>query len=89
MKKWNEKTTPEKGADIVSWIALALWAVFMMLEQSKGYAWADMGCSVAAAVICLCEAFLFWNAKRSIAYIAIGGLVLIVATLILQAMLLA
>ena len=83
-KKWNEKTTLEKTMDIIAFIAVCVWLVFEILER-KSVSYADTGASISIVVVCICEAFSFWNVKRSLSYVAIAGAVLLLTTLILGA----
>ena len=83
-KKWSEKTTLQKVMDIISGIALFVWLLFELLERTGKIAYADMVTYVAVLVICACETVSFWNVKRSLSYVAIAGVVLMVATIALQ-----
>ena len=85
-KKWNEKTTLEKTMDIISGIALCVWLLFEVLERTNKYAFAEMVTYVSVFVICTCEAVSFWNVRRSLSYVAIGGAVCLLATIILLCM---
>ena len=85
-RKWNEKTTLEKTMDIISGIALCVWLIFEALER-KSIAYASMGAYISIIVICICEAISFWNVKRALSYVAIAGSVLLIATIVLEAML--
>ncbi len=85
MNNWNEKTTVEKIATIISGIALFIWLVFEYLARNDAFPFAEMGSCVAICVVCICEAISFWRTKRVFSYIAIAGVVLLSAVLILLA----
>lgn len=86
-KKWNEKTTVEKTAEIISGIALVVWLVIEALGRKNMIQYADIASCIAVSVICICQAFAFWNVKRVFSYIAIAGTVLLVVVAILFVML--
>ena len=82
-KKWSEKTTFEKTMDIISGIALCVWLIFEALERTNKVKSANLVNCIAIGVICVCEAFSFWNTRRSLSYVAIAGAVCMVAVVIL------
>ena len=82
-KKWDEKTIPEKIATIVSGIALCVWLVFQVLERTTSLWYAEFVNYIAISIICICEAFSFWKVRRSLSYIAIGGLICMLAVIVL------
>ena len=84
MKKWNEKNKAEKVMEIISGIAFCIWAIFTYVPNKVPYA--EMISYIALCIVCVCEAVAFWNTKRVISYIAIGGMVLMLAALILLAL---
>ena len=86
MNNWNEKTTLEKVATIISGIALCIWLVFEYLESKNAVPYAEIATYVSIVVICICEAISFWRVKRAFSYIAIGGAVLLTAVLVLLAL---
>ena len=88
-KKWNEKTTFEKVLDIISGIALCVWVIFAVLERTNGDKWTEIGEYISIGIIGVCQGISFWNVKRVISYIAIGGVVCIVATVVLETLLVA
>ena len=87
-KKWSEKTTLQKVVDIISGIALCVWLIFEMLERSNKVKHADFISCIAIIIVCICEAYKFWNVKRSLSYVAIAGAVLMITVVVLQALLL-
>ena len=89
MKKWSEKTNLEKISDIISGIALCAWLIFEAMDRKGMAEWADIASRIAVIVICVFEGISFWNERRVISYIAIGGIVCLVATFVLEFMLLA
>lgn len=86
MNNWNEKTTLEKVATIISGIALCIWLVFEYHVSKNAVPYAEIVTYVSFVVICICEAISFWRVKRAFSYIAIGGAVLLTAVLILLAL---
>ena len=88
-KKWSEKTTFQKVMDIISGIALCAWLIFEAMDRKGMAEWADVASRIAVIVICVFEGISFWNEHRVISYIAIGGLVCLIATFFLEFMLLA
>ena len=87
MKKWNEKTTVEKIAYVISGIALGVWLIFEALGRSGKIQFAELGGCIALCIVCLCEAISFWNVKRGLSYVAIAGIVCMVSAIVLQALL--
>ena len=84
MKKWNEKNTLEKVMDIISGVAFCVWLVLGYVENKMPYA--ELMSYIALCVVCVCEAVSFWNTKRVLSYVAIGGIVLMLTTLVLLAL---
>ena len=87
-KKWNEKTTFEKALDIISGIALFIWLLFEYLERSKNLEYANFVNYAAVSVICICSAISYWNVKRSLSYVAIFGVICMIAVIVMEIMLL-
>ena len=83
MKNWSEKTTIEKVMDIISGVALCVWAVLEYIVTKAPFS--ETASYVALCVICICEAVSFWNTQRVISYVAIGGMLLMVSALVLLA----
>ena len=88
-KKWNEKTTLEKSVSIVSWVALVIWATFTVLERTDKVQFAGFVNYITLIIVCVCEAFSFWNVKRSLSYVAIAGIVFMLTAVVLEIMLIA
>ena len=86
-KKWNEKTTLQKVMDIIAGIAFLVYVIFQELERAGKVASADLITCIAIGVVCICEAFSFWNIKRIFSYIAIAGVVCLIAVIVLEIML--
>ena len=86
-KKWSEKTTFEKVLDVISGVALCVWLIFEMLERKNLVKFADIFSSFAITIVCICLAISYWNVKRIFSYVAIGGSVLLVITIILNILL--
>lgn len=89
MKNWKDKSVLEKISDIISGIAFCAWLIFEAINRKGMTEWADIASRVAIIVICVFESISFWNEHRVISYIAIGGTICIVATFVLEFMLLA
>lgn len=86
MENWNEKTTLQKVALIISGIALCAWLVFEYLGSKKNVAYADTAGLISICIVCVCEAIEYWKSKRIFSYVAIAGIVCIVTALILFAL---
>ena len=84
MKKWNEKNTLEKVMDSISGAMFCVWLVLGYVENKMPYA--ELASYMALCVVCVCEAVSFWNTKRVLSYVAIGGIVLMLTTLVLLAL---
>ena len=84
MKKWNEKNKLEKTMEIIAGIAFLVWVVLTYVESNIPYGEAIS--YIALCITCVCEAITYWNVKRVISYIAIGGMVLMLAALVLLAL---
>ena len=85
-QKWSEKTNVQKVADVISCIALCVWVILGILERTNVLGSAEMGKCIAIGVICVCEAISFWNVKRGLSYVAVIGLLCMVAAIVLQAL---
>lgn len=86
MNNWNEKTTLEKVATIISGIALCIWLVLEYLGSKNAVPYAETASSAAICAVCICEAICFWRVKRALSYVAIAGAVLLTAVMILLAL---
>ena len=82
MKKWSEFSALEKVTTIISFVAVFAWIIFEILGR-KGLAFADLGSQISITVICASEAISFWKQNRVISYIALGGVVCLIATIVL------
>jgi len=85
--KWGDKTTLEKVATIISGVALLVWLVLEMLGRKNNAPYTELGGCIALCVICVCEAISFWRVKRSLSYVGIAGVVIMLTALILLALL--
>ena len=85
-QKWSEKTTFQKVMDIVAGIAFLVYLIFQALERAGKVGSADLITSIAILVVCVCEAFSYWNVKRAFSYIAIAGAIFLTAVLVLLSM---
>ena len=88
-KKWSEKTKLQKISDVVSIVAFCAWMLFEFLDSKGIVGWADIASRIAILILCVFECISFWKEKRIISYIAIGGFICLVATFVLEFMLLA
>ena len=70
-EKWREKTIFQKVMDIIAGIALLVYIIFESLERSGKVKSADLITCIAICIVCICEAFSYWNKKRIFSYIAI------------------
>lgn len=82
-EKWSEKTTFQKVMDIIAGIAFCVYLIFVALERANKVKSADLITCIAIGVVCICEAFSYWNTKRIFSYVAIAGAVLLTAVIIL------
>ena len=83
-KKWSEKSILEKTLDIISAIALVVWVVFEVLKRTNGPEYAGIVTYISPGIICVCQAFSFWNVKRTVSYIGLAGAVCTVVGVILE-----
>ena len=82
-EKWSKKTTFQKVMDIISIIAFLVYLIFEVIERKGKVESADLISSIAIFVICICEAFSYWNQKRILSYVAIAGALLLLAAIVL------
>ena len=82
-QKWSEKTTFQKVMDIIAGIAFLVYVIFEALERSGKVESADLITCIAIGVVCICEAFSYWNTKRIFSYVAIVGAVCLTAVVVL------
>ena len=85
-EKWSEKTAFQKAMDIIAGIAFLVYVIFQALERAGKVESADLITCIAIGVVCICEAVSFWNTKRVLSYVAIGGIVLMLTALVLLAL---
>ena len=72
-EKWSDKTILQKVMDIIAGIAFLVYVLFQTLESAGKVVSADLITCIAILVVCICEAVSFWNTKRVLSYISIGG----------------
>ena len=82
-ENWSEKTTLSKVMDIIAGIAFLIYIIFEALESAGKVESADLITCIAIVVVCICEAFSYWNTKRIFSYVAIAGAVLVTTAIIL------
>ena len=82
-EKWSEKTTFQKVMDIIAGIAFLVYVIFQALERANKVKSADLITCIAIIVVCVCEAFSYWNKKRIFSYVAIAGAVFLTAVIVL------
>ena len=82
-EKWSEKTTFQKAMDIIAGIAFLVYLIFQALERAGKVESADLITCIAIGVVCICEAFSYWNTKRIFSYVAIAGAVCLTAVIVL------
>ena len=82
-QKWSEKTTFQKVMDIIAGIAFFVYVIFQALERAGKVESADLITCIAIGVVCICEAFSYWNTKRIFSYVAIAGAVCLTAVVVL------
>ena len=82
-EKWSDKTTFQKVMDIIAGIAFLVYIIFEALERTKKVESADLFACIAIGVVCICEAFSYWNTKRIFSYVAIAGAICLIGVLVL------
>ena len=82
-EKWSEKTTFQKVMDIIAGIAFLVYLIFHALERAGKVESADLITCIAIGVVCICEAFSYWNTKRIFSYVAIAGAVCLTVVVVL------
>ena len=82
-QKWSEKTTFQKVMDIIAGIALLVYVIFQALERAGKVESADLITCIAIGVVCICEAFSYWNTKRIFSYVAIAGAICLIGVVLL------
>ena len=86
-QKWSEKTTFQKVMDIIAGIAFLVYVIFQALKRAGKVESADLITCIAIGVVCICEAFSYWNTKRVFSYVAIAGAVCLIAVIVLLSVL--
>ena len=86
-QKWSEKTTFQKVMDIIAGIAFCVYLIFEALERSGKVESADLITCIAIGVVCICEAFSYWNTKRIFSYVAIAGAICLIGVVLLLSVL--
>lgn len=89
MKKGSEKTKLEKISEVIAIIAFCAWLAFEFIYEKGMGAWADIASRIAIIVICVFELISNWNDKRVISYIAIGGIICLIGTFVIEFMIFA
>ena len=82
-QKWSEKTTFQKIMDIIAGIAFLVYVIFQALERAGKVESADLITCIAIGVVCICEAFSYWNTKRIFSYVAIAGAAILTGAVVL------
>ena len=82
-EKWSEKTTFQKTMDIIAGIAFLVYIIFEALERTGKVESADLINCIAIVVVCICEAFSYWNVKRVFSYVAIAGAICVITAIVL------
>ena len=86
-QKWSEKTTLQKVMDIIAGIAFFVHVIFQVLEIAGKVESADLITCIALSVVCICEAFSYWNTKRIFSYVAIAGVICLMGVVLLLSVL--
>ena len=86
-QKWSEKTTFQKVMDIIAGIAFLVYLIFQALERADKTESADLITCIAIGVVCICEAFSYWNTKRIFSYVAIAGAICLIGVVLLLSVL--
>ena len=69
---WKNMTLAHKIATVISWLAVAVWAI----SKVKSDLFPIDPTYPAIAVFTLCEAVVYWSTKRKWAYLLIAGAVI-------------
>ncbi len=86
-QKWSEKTILQKIMDIIAGIAFLVYVIFQALERAGKVESADLITCIAIGVVCICEAFSYWNTKRIFSYVAIAGAICLIGVVLLLSVL--
>ena len=86
-QKWSEKTTLQKVMEIIAGIAFLVYVIFQALERVGKVESADLITCIAIGVVCICEAFSYWNTKRIFSYVAIAGAICLIGVVLLLSVL--
>ncbi len=86
-QKWSEKTAFQKAVDIIAGIAFLVYLIFQALERAGKVESADLITCIAISVVCICEAFSYWNTKRIFSYVAIAGAICLIGVVLLLSVL--
>ena len=79
---WSERSKASKVAEIISYVFLFLCFLFEILEYTEIMNHAHIGSYISLIASCVADIFVYWNEKRSISYVFIGGACLMVSILI-------
>ena len=79
-QKWSEKTKFQKVMDIIAGIAFLVYLIFEALGKVGS---AELITCIAIDIVCICEAFSYWNVKRAFSYVAIAGAVFLTVLIVL------
>ena len=82
-QKWSEKSKFQKIMDVVAGVAFLVYLIFQALERLGKVQSADLITCLAIGVVCICEAFSYWNIKRVFSYVAIAGAILLIGIIVL------
>ena len=82
-EKWSEKTKFQKTMDIIARIAFCVYLIFEVLEVANKVESVELITGIAIGVVCVCEAFSYWNKNRILSYVAIVGAVCLITAIIL------
>ena len=82
-QKWSEKTAFQKVMDIIAVIALCAYVILEALERANKVESAELFTCIAIGIVCICEAFSYWNVKRTFSYVAVAGAIFLTAVIIL------
>ena len=63
--------------------AVLVYVIFQALERAGKVESADLITCIAISVVCICEAFSYWNTKRTFSYIAIAGAIFLIGVVVL------
>lgn len=70
--KWKELNAAKKAVMVISYVAMAATVVLMVLQTAKIWDPSQDFILLGLAVVSMCEAYLYWDTKRNIAWLSVA-----------------